>query len=154
MFEKLFDYFSKKDLFLCFLRKSRNSKCGTPCYRRIKLCATLIQSLNSMRQSIIYEVTINYIGSLSEVRKREPFVVYFSNLKRAIECVQSNLAVNGWEQKKVNYTAVYRTLKVKNKFVCDFDAMKVKFFQVIITTKSLNPLLTTLGIDEFPTTKK
>jgi hypothetical protein len=107
-----------------------------------------------MRQSIIYEVSINYIGSLNEVRKREPFVVYFSNLKRAIECVQTNLALNGWEQKKVNYTAVYRTLKVKNKFVCDFDAMKVKFFQVTITTKILNPLLTTLGIDEFPTTKK
>jgi len=107
-----------------------------------------------MRQSIIYEITINYIGSLSEIRNREPFVVYFSNLKRAIECIQSNLAVNGWEQKKVNYTTVYRTLKVKNKFVCDFDATKVKFFQVIITTKNLNPLLTTLGIDEFPTTKK
>ncbi len=69
-----------------------------------------------MRQSIIYEVTINYIGSLSEVRKREPFVVYFSNLKRAIECVQSNLAVPGWLQKEETYTAVYLTLKVKKKF--------------------------------------
>ena len=107
-----------------------------------------------MRQSIIYEVSINYIGSLNDVRKRESFVVYFSNLKRAIECLQTNLAVSGWEQKKVNYTAVYRTLKVKNKFVCDFDAMKVKLFQVTITTKTLNPLLTTLGIDEFPTVKK
>ena len=107
-----------------------------------------------MRQSIIYEVSINYIGSLNEVRKREPFVVYFSNLKRAIECLQTNLALNGWEQKKVNYTAVYRTLKTKDRFVCDFDAMKVKFFQVKITTKTLNPLLTTLGIDEFPSLKK
>ena len=107
-----------------------------------------------MRQSIIYEVSINYIGSLNEVRRREPFVVYFSNLKRAIECLQTNLALNGWEQKKVNYTAVYRTLKTKNKFVCDFDTMKVKFFQVKIITKTLNPLLTTLGIDEFPSLKK
>lgn len=103
-----------------------------------------------MRQSIIYEVTIQYIGSLNDVRKREPFIVYFSNLKRAIECVQTNLAINGWEQKKVNYTAVYRTLKIKNKFVCDFDALKIKFFQVIIVSKTLNPKLTTLGIDEYP----
>ena len=115
---------------------------------------SLIHHSILMRQSIIYEVTINYIGSLSEVRKREPFMVYFSNLKRAIECVQSNLALNGWEQKKVNYTAVYRTLKIKHKFICDFDTMKVKFFQVIISKKTLNPLLTTLGIDEFPTLKK
>lgn len=106
-----------------------------------------------MRQAIIYEVTIQYIGSLNDVRKREPFIVYFSNLKRAIECVQTNLAINGWEQKKVNYTAVYRTLKIKNKFVCDFDAMKTKFFQVIIVSKTLNPKLTTLGIDEYPTVK-
>lgn len=103
-----------------------------------------------MRQAIIYEVTIHYIGSLNDVRKREPFTVYFSNLKRAIECVQTNLAINGWEQKKVNYTAVYRTLKIKNKFVCDFDAMKTKFFQVIICPKTINPKLTTLGIDEYP----
>lgn len=53
-----------------------------------------------MRQSTIYEVTINYMGAMNEVRKREPFIVYFSNLKRAIESVQSNLALNGWEQKK------------------------------------------------------
>lgn len=106
-----------------------------------------------MRQSIIYEVSIHYLGSVNEVRKREPFIVYFSNLKRAIECVQSNLAINGWEQRKVNYTAVYRMIKLRNKFVCDFDAMKTKFFQVIITTKILNPKLTTLGIDEYPTVK-
>lgn len=107
-----------------------------------------------MRQAIIYEVTIQYIGSLNDVRKREPFVVYFSNLKRAIECVQTNLAINGWEQKKVNYTAVYRTLKIKNKFVCDFDAMKTKFFQVIIVPRTINPKLTTLGIDEHPTARQ
>lgn len=103
-----------------------------------------------MRQSIIYEVSINYIGSLNEVRRREPFIVYFSNLKRAIECLQTNLAINGWEQKKVNYTAVYRTLKIKEKFVCDYDVKRIKFFQVIISKKTLNPLLTTLGIDENP----
>jgi hypothetical protein len=151
--------FHKKIYFYVFLEKAKIQSAAHFVITE-KSCVphsfinSIILSLNSMRQSIIYEVTINYIGSLSEVRKREPFVVYFSNLKRAIECIQSNLAVNGWEQKKVNYTAVYRTLKVKNKFVCDFDAMKVKFFQVMITTKNLNPLLTTLGIDEFPTIKK
>jgi hypothetical protein len=103
-----------------------------------------------MRQSIIYEISVHYIGSLAEVRKREPFVVYFSNLKRAIECLQSNLAINGWEQKKINYTAVYRTFKIKDKFVCDYDVKRVKFFQVVITKKILNPLLTNLGIDENP----
>jgi hypothetical protein len=107
-----------------------------------------------MRQSIIYEVCINYISSANEVRKREPFVVYFSNLKRAIEALQTNLAVNGWEQKKVNYTAVYRMLKIKDKFVCDFDVAKVKFFQVVIFKKTLNPRLSTMGIDEHPQWKR
>ncbi len=107
-----------------------------------------------MRQSIIYEVNINYISSANDVRKREPYIVYFSNLKRAIEALQSNLAINGWEQKKVNYTAVYRTLKIKEKFVCDFDVAKVKFFQVVIHRKTLNPRLSTMGIDEHPHWKR
>jgi hypothetical protein len=106
-----------------------------------------------MRQSIIYQISINYIGSLNDVRSRNSFVVYYSNLKKAVESLQSNLAINGWEQKKVNYTAVYRTLKIKEKFVCDFDVMRSKFFQVTITKKILNPQLTTLGIDEHPTLK-
>ncbi|MFN3848684.1 MAG: hypothetical protein ACK4NY_04615 [Spirosomataceae bacterium] len=107
-----------------------------------------------MRQSIIYEVSVNYIGTLNEVRKREPFVVYFSNLKRAIEALQTNLAINGWEQKKVNYTAVYRTLKIKEKFVCDYDVARVKFFQITISKKTLNPHFSTMGIDEHPQAKR
>lgn len=107
-----------------------------------------------MRESTIYEVSINYISSANELRRREPFVVYFSNLKRAIEALQNNLAINGWEQKKVNYTAVYRTLKIKEKFVCDFDVAKVKFFQVVICKKTLNPRLSTMGIDEHPQWKR
>jgi hypothetical protein len=107
-----------------------------------------------MHQSIIYELSINYISSANQVRKREPFVVYFSNLKRTIEAIQSNLALSGWEQKKVNYMAVYRTLKIKDKFVCDFDVSKVKFFQVVIHKRILNPRLSTLGIDEHPQWKR
>ncbi len=106
-----------------------------------------------MRQSVIYEIKIEYIGSISELRKRENFVVYFSNLKRAVESVQSNLALNGWEQKNVNYSAVYRSMKQKGKFSAEFSEQKVKFFKVHICTKILNPILNTLGIDEHPSLK-
>ncbi len=106
-----------------------------------------------MRQSIIYEIKIEYIGAISELRKRENFVVYFSNLKRAIEAVQSNLALNGWEQKNLNYSAVYRAMKQKGKFVAEFSEQKLKFFKIHISAKTLNPLLNTLGIDEHPSLK-
>ena len=106
-----------------------------------------------MRTSIVYEIAVHHIGALSAIRKRDSSFAYFSNLKRAIECVETTLAVNGWTMKKINYTAVYRTLKIKEKFVCDFDFAGAKMFQIVISKRVLNPALTTLGIDEMPMIK-
>jgi hypothetical protein len=106
-----------------------------------------------MNQQTIYEVTIRYIGSLSELRAREPFVVYFSNLKKTVDNVAAQLALNGWPA-HVNYSAVYRSLQTRNKYWCDFEVAGHKVFRVLITPKLLNPRLSTLGIDEMPTTSR
>lgn len=105
-----------------------------------------------MPQQIIYEVRITYIGALSTLRPREPFVAYFSNLKKTIENLTAQLALNGWPL-KVNYSAVYRSLKIKEKYSCDFEVAGYKVFKITITQKILNPTLTTLGIDEMPIEK-
>ena len=102
-----------------------------------------------MLQQTIYEVRVTYIGSLSSLREREPFVAYFSNLKKTVENLAAHLALNHWPV-KVNYSAVYRSLQTKQKYTCDFDVTGHKVFKVTITPKILNPTLTTLGIDEMP----
>lgn len=102
-----------------------------------------------MPQQIIYEVRVMYIGTLGTLRQRDPFVAYFSNLKKTIENLTAQLALNGWPL-KINYSAVYRSLKAKQKYTCDFDVAGHKVFKIIITPKILNPTLTTLGIDEMP----
>lgn len=106
-----------------------------------------------MLQQTIYEVRITYIGSLTGLREREPFVCYFSNLKKTVENLTAQLALNGWPL-KINYTAVYRGLKMKNKYHCDFEVAGYKVFRISITPCVLNPVLTTLGIDEMPAYKK
>ncbi|MEZ4902075.1 MAG: hypothetical protein R2822_10135 [Spirosomataceae bacterium] len=102
-----------------------------------------------MNQQIIYEVHITYIGSLAALRQREPFVAYFSNLKKTIENLNAQLALNGWTI-KVNYSAVYRSLKIKEKYSCDYDVAGHKVFKITISPRMLNPILSTLGIDEMP----
>lgn len=105
-----------------------------------------------MLQQTIYEVRITYIGSLSNLRQREPFITYFSNLKKTIENISAQLALNGWPL-KINYSAVYRSLQAKGKYTCDFDVAGHKVFKITITPHLLNPTLTTLGIDEMPMVK-
>ncbi|WP_128546526.1 hypothetical protein [Larkinella soli] len=97
----------------------------------------------------IYEVTVQYIGSLTALRQREPFTVFFSNLTKAVETIISHLALNGWPV-KINYTAVYRSLKQRGSYQCDFDVAGAKVFRIRITPRLLNPVLTTMGIDEKP----
>jgi hypothetical protein len=76
-------------------------------------------------------------------------VSYFSNLKKTIENIAAQLVINGWSA-KINYTAAYRNLKARGKYSCDFDVAGHKVFKIVITTKILNPNLSTLGIDEMP----
>lgn len=98
----------------------------------------------------IYEVTTQSIGSLNAIRQREPFIVYFSNLTKAVDNLKSQLALNGWPP-KVNYTAVYRSLKQRGWYQCDFDVAGTRVLRVRIVSRTLNPVLTTMGIDEKPT---
>ena len=99
---------------------------------------------------VIYEVTVQYIGTLNAIRQRDPFVVYFSNLKKTVETIAAQLALNDWPV-KVNYSAVYRSIKQRGIYQCDFDVAGAKVFRIRIAQRTLNPVLTTLGIDEKPT---
>lgn len=106
-----------------------------------------------MNQQTIYEVAIIPIGSLNEVRRKEPQMTYFSNLKKTIENVVGVLAINGWGVHKINYSAVYRSLQSRGKFQCDFDVAGSKVFRLVISAKLLNPVMPMLGIEEMPTVK-
>jgi hypothetical protein len=102
-----------------------------------------------MKQQLIYEVSLITTGSLNELRNRPPTVVYFSNLKKTLELVAAELILNGWPV-PFNYSAVYRSLKIRNKYHCDFDVVGNRVFRLSICTKTLNPVLPLLGIEEKP----
>ncbi len=97
----------------------------------------------------IYELTIVPIGTLNTVRKKEPHYAYFSNLSKTIDCLLGVLAINGWPV-KVNYSAVYRTLLDRSKYIREFDIAGNRVFRVVIAKKVLNPALTMLDIEEMP----
>ncbi len=97
----------------------------------------------------IYELSIIPIGTLNSVRKKDPHYAYFSNLSKTIDCLSGVLAINGWPV-KVNYSAVYRTLQDRSKYIREFDVAGNRVFRVIITKKILNPALTMLDIEEMP----
>ena len=98
---------------------------------------------------IIYEVTIHYVGSLNTLRQREPTVIFFSNLRKSVDAIIAELALNNWPQ-KVNYTAVYRGVKQRGFYSCDFDVAGTRVFRIKIVPQVLNPALPRLGIDENP----
>lgn len=98
---------------------------------------------------IIYEVTIQHVGSLNAIRQRESTVSFFSNLRRAIDAITAELALNNWPQ-KVNYTAVYRGVKQRGFYSCDFDVAGTRVFRIKVVPQVLNPALPRLGIDENP----
>jgi hypothetical protein len=102
-----------------------------------------------MNRRTIYELAVYPIGSLNTIRKKEPYFAYFSNLKKTVECITHVLAINGWPV-KINYTAVYRSLKDRGTFSRDFSVEGSKVFNVTITPQILNPALTTLEIEEMP----
>ncbi|HLL97150.1 MAG TPA: hypothetical protein VK404_19410 [Spirosoma sp.] len=98
---------------------------------------------------IIYEVTIQHVGSLNAIRQRESTVIFFSNLRKAVDAVTAELALNSWPQ-KVNYTAVYRGVKQRGFYSCDFDVAGTRVFRIKLVPQVLNPALPRLGIDENP----
>jgi len=97
----------------------------------------------------VYELIIVPIGTLNSIRKKDPHYAYFSNLSKTITCLSGVLAVNGWPV-KVNYSAVYRTLQDRSKYIREFDIAGNKVFRVVISRKVLNPALTMLDIEEMP----
>ncbi|WP_046578649.1 hypothetical protein [Spirosoma radiotolerans] len=97
----------------------------------------------------IYEVTIQYVGSLSALRQREPTVIFFSNLRKAVDAITAELALNNWPP-KVNYTAVYRGVKQRQFYSCDFNVAGARVFRIKVVPRVLNPALPRLGIDENP----
>ncbi len=103
-----------------------------------------------MKQSTIYQISVISKQVVSTIRPSEPVVTYYSNLKRAVEAIQTTLLVNGWEAKRANYSAVYRTLNERGKYVEDFGVSGVKFFQLTVRRLLLNPSLTNLGIEISP----
>lgn len=98
---------------------------------------------------IIYEVTLQYIGSLTALRHREPTVIFFSNLRKAVDAITAELATNNWPP-KVNYTAVYRGIKQRGFYGCEFDVAGMRVFRIKLVPRILNPALPRLGIDENP----
>ncbi|AUD02324.1 hypothetical protein [Spirosoma pollinicola] len=98
---------------------------------------------------IIYEVTIQHVGSLSALRQREPTVIYFSNLRKAVDAITAELALNNWPP-KINYTAVYRGVKQRGFYGCDFNVAGTRVFRIKVVPRVLNPALPRLGIDENP----
>ncbi|GAB3565744.1 hypothetical protein GCM10027578_13760 [Spirosoma luteolum] len=98
----------------------------------------------------VYEVSIVYTGSLNALRQREPVLTLFSNLRKAVDAISAELAINNWPP-RVNYTAVYRGIKQRAFYSCDFDVHGVRMFRVKVTARVLNPALPRLGIDEHPT---
>jgi hypothetical protein len=102
-----------------------------------------------IRTRYIYELVIIPIGTLNTIRRKEPHYAYFSNLNKTITCIAGVLAINGWPY-KINYTAVYRTLQDRSKYIREFDVAGNKVFRVVISRKVLNPALTMLEIGEMP----
>ncbi len=98
---------------------------------------------------IIYEVVIQSVGSLNTIRERPATVVFFPNLRKAVDAITAELAFNNWPH-KVNYTAVYRGVKQRGFYSCDFDVAGTRVFRIKVIPQVLNPALPRLGIDENP----
>lgn len=97
----------------------------------------------------IYEVTVQHVGSLNALRQREPTVIFFSNLRKAVDAITAELALANWPP-RVNYTAVYRGIKLRDFYSCDFDVAGTRVFRIKVVARVLNPALPRLGIDDNP----
>ena len=97
----------------------------------------------------IYEVSVQSVGSLTTIRHREPTISFFSNLRKAVDAIMAELALNNWPP-RVNYTAVYRGIKQRGHYGCDFDVAGTRVFRIKIVPRIINPALPRLGIDENP----
>ncbi|AWV97754.1 hypothetical protein [Arcticibacterium luteifluviistationis] len=103
-----------------------------------------------MKTSKIIQVEVNFRHDLIII-KGSPFTYnYFSNLTQAFESVKESLLINGWDLDGFNYTAIYRSLKDRGSYVKVFKSKGAAFFKVSISSKTLNPKLSTLEITKNP----
>ncbi|TDB63777.1 hypothetical protein [Arundinibacter roseus] len=105
------------------------------------------------RQQLIYEVRIRPLVQANPFEMPEETITYFSNLKKAIETIHTALGAQRWPS-TINYSGVYRNLKSRGKFRHVFVVEGVRYFELNICTRLLNPHLTTLGIDEMPAPRR
>ncbi len=115
----------------------------------MKFCPQTILIKLKLKQQTIYEVAVIPIGSLNTIRQKETVYTYFSNLKKCIESILTTLALNGWEN-KINYSAVYRSMKEKGKYNFEFTIAGNKIFKLVISPRVINPALSMLGVEEKP----
>jgi hypothetical protein len=107
----------------------------------------------SARQQPIYEVKVESIILSNPFRTSEPTFTYFSNLKRAVDTIRIVLGSQGWPI-TISYSTVYRDLNLRSIYFQTFSAEGVRYFQLTISRRVINPHLTTLGIDEMPRPRK
>ena len=105
------------------------------------------------RQQTIYEVVIKPLVQANPFGSSQESVTYFSNLNKAVDTLHTALGAQGWPS-SVSYSSIYRRLKENGRFSHVFMVEGVRYFQLQITTRLLNPHLTTLGIDEMPTPRR
>ncbi|WP_341228161.1 hypothetical protein [uncultured Arcticibacterium sp.] len=103
-----------------------------------------------MRTTKIIQVEVNFRHDLVIIKGSPSTFNYFSNLTLAFESVKESLLINGWELDGFNYTALYRTIKTRGSYVKAFKSKGATFFKVTISTKMLNPKLSTLEIMRNP----
>lgn len=105
------------------------------------------------RQQPIYEVCIQPLVKANPFETPPESLTYFSNLKKAIDTLHTALGAQGWPG-TISYSSVYRDLKNRELFTHYFVVEGVRYFELRITKRIINPHLTTLGIDEMPTPRR
>lgn len=105
------------------------------------------------RQQPIYEIKVELLVRSDPFHTPDPTYTYFSNLKRAIDTIHIVLGAQGWPI-TFSYSSVYRDLQLRNFYKQVFYVENVRYFQLSISKRVINPHLTTLGIDEMPRPRK
>lgn len=105
------------------------------------------------RQQPIYEIKVELLVRSDPFHTPAPIYTYFSNLKKAIDTIHIVLSTQGWPV-TISYSTVYRDLLLRNSYTQQFNVENVRYFQLTITKRIINPHLTTLGIDEMPRPRK
>lgn len=105
------------------------------------------------RQQTIYEVIVKPLIKGAPFGSTKETITYFSNLNKAVDTLHTALGAQGWPS-SVSYSSIYRRLKENGWFTRIFVVEGVQYFQLHVTTRILNPHLTTLGIEEMPVPRR